>query len=112
MLSRFGRECLRGRMELVAFDRDGETPAAAQRTSVRALAGEALGSIASGVKRSSATAVVTITPMASAGLRLNAERLDEETSDERGFWDDYLSRFHKALRMLKTFQGSKPRGTQ
>ena len=33
--------------------------------------------------------------------QLNVERLDEETRDEREFWEDYLVRVRRGLRMLK-----------
>jgi hypothetical protein len=33
--------------------------------------------------------------------RLNVDRLDEETREERGFWDDYLARVRRGLRLLK-----------
>jgi hypothetical protein len=35
-------------------------------------------------------------------LRLNVDRLDEETRDEREFWDDYLARVRRGLRLLRT----------
>jgi hypothetical protein len=35
----------------------------------------------------------------------------KETSDERGFWDDYVSRVRKGLRLLKVSHASEPRGT-
>jgi hypothetical protein len=33
---------------------------------------------------------------------LNVERLDEETTGEREFWDDYLARVRRGLRLLRT----------
>jgi hypothetical protein len=33
--------------------------------------------------------------------RLNVDRLDEETGDQREFWDDYLARVRRGLRLLK-----------
>ena len=33
--------------------------------------------------------------------RLNVDRLDEETRDEREFWDEYVSRVRRGLRLLK-----------
>jgi hypothetical protein len=41
--------------------------------------------------------------------RLNVKRLDKKTSDERDLWDDYVSRVHKGLRLLKAFHASKRR---
>jgi hypothetical protein len=38
---------------------------------------------------------------------LNVDRLDEETRDEREFWDDYLARVRRGLRLLKA---SRPGG--
>ncbi|HEY2516151.1 MAG TPA: hypothetical protein VGI39_35010 [Polyangiaceae bacterium] len=41
--------------------------------------------------------------------RLNVDRLDEETVDEREFWEDYLSRLRRGLRMLKaSLEGGGP----
>jgi hypothetical protein len=34
--------------------------------------------------------------------KLNVDRLAEETPGERGFWDDYLARVRRGLRLLKT----------
>jgi hypothetical protein len=39
--------------------------------------------------------------------RLNVDRLDKETPDEREFWDDYLVRIRRGLRLLKA---SRPGG--
>ncbi len=39
--------------------------------------------------------------------RLNVDCLDEETRDEREFWDDYLARVRRGLRLLKS---SRPGG--
>jgi hypothetical protein len=48
-------------------------------------------------------------PKALEEWRLNLDRLDEETRDERGFWDDYIARIRRGLRLLNA---SRPGGDQ
>lgn len=42
--------------------------------------------------------------------RLSVARLDEETGDERDFWDDYLARVRRGLRLLQSprYRGPRP----